>query len=307
VCENKAFLNINKTIFSTLKIKVLNVLVTFLWILLSLNSDAQRKDSPCGTRLRPEEIPMHRARVMPGHGDCTTINKVDKTFQISLWICLDSLGSQGIAQGDIDGTLERLNRDFLPAGMQFQICQTQLMENFKWDSLTVFETYNEELQMRALHYEPNTINVYLVSLIGRDDINPSGYAYFPGGPDVIVCRKDAFNEDATTMPHEMGHFFGLYHTFETEFGVELIDESNCETTGDLVCDTRPDPDEDGNADPDDQCNYTGTITQDPNGDWYLPPTDNLMSYYPVECRCRFTPQQYNRMIEQYLTLRNYLW
>jgi hypothetical protein len=297
----------NKTIFSTLKIKVLLIFSLLLLLLPSVKIQGQKKETPCGTRILPEEVAMHKARVLPGHGDCTTINRINKTFQISLWICLDSLESEGISQEDIDGTIERLNRDFLPAGMQFQICQRQLMENFKWDSLTVFTTYNEELQMRALHYEPNTINVYLVSLIGREDINPAGYAYFPGGPDVIVCRKDAFNEDATTMPHEMGHFFGLYHTFEPEFGVELIDGSNCETTGDLVCDTRPDPDENGNANAGDQCNYTGPITQDPNGEWYLPPTDNIMSYYPPECRCRFTPQQYNRMIQQYLTLRNYLW
>ncbi len=268
---------------------------------------AQKKETPCGTKLRASEIAAHKARILPGHGDCTTINKIDKTFQITLWICIDSLGSEGISANDIDGGMERLNRDFFPSGMKFEICQTNYMQNFQWDSLTVLDNFNEEVQMTTLHYEPNTINVYLVSLIGLEDIAPSGYAYFPGGPDVIVCRKDAFNEEATTMSHEMGHFFGLYHTFEPEFGIEFIDGSNCETTGDLVCDTRPDPDEDGNANPDDQCNYTGPISQDPNGDWYLPPTDNIMSYYPVECRCRFTPQQYNRMIDQYLNLRNYLW
>ncbi|MBL0071623.1 MAG: hypothetical protein IPP34_07360 [Bacteroidetes bacterium] len=39
----------------------------------------------------------------------------------------------------------------------------------------------------------------------------------------------------------MGHFFGLYHTFETQFGSELANGSNCATTGDLVCDTLPIP------------------------------------------------------------------
>jgi hypothetical protein len=87
----------------------------------------------------------------------------------------------------------------------------------------------------------------------------------------------------------------------------LANGMNCETTGDLVCDTAADPDPEGNCDPDDKCNYTGTPVIDANGDWYVPPTDNYMSYYGSPCRCRFTPGQYNRMIQQYLTNRSYLW
>ena len=129
----------NKTIFSTLKIKVLLIFSLLLLLLPSVKIQGQKKETPCGTRILPEEVAMHKARVLPGHGDCTTINRINKTFQISLWICLDSLESEGISQEDIDGTIERLNRDFLPAGMQFQICQRQLMENFKWDSLVSYQ------------------------------------------------------------------------------------------------------------------------------------------------------------------------
>jgi phage-related protein len=105
----------------------------------------------------------------------------------------------------------------------------------------------------------------------------------------------------------MGHFFGLYHTFDQDFGVELVDGSNCETTGDLVCDTEADPTDEGDHLPYPDCNYTGPYMTDANGDYYVPPTNNIMSYYSFDCICRFTPQQYNRMLEQYQQFRSYLW
>jgi hypothetical protein len=290
-----------------LKIKRIQLYLTIGLLLFASILNAQGKKERCGTVIEPQMMGLHKSRVLPGHGDCTTINRIDKTFQISLWIAVNAQGATNISDADINGALTRLNNDFAPSGMKFQYCKQENMENDRWDSLTVFPNYNEELQMRTLHYEPNTINIYLVDTIGRPDITPGGYAYFPGGPDVIVCIKSSYNEDSSVLSHEMGHFFGLYHTFETDFGLELVDGSNCETTGDFVCDTRADPDEEGNADEDDLCNYTGSVTQDANGDWYLPPTDNIMSYYPDECVCRFTPQQFNRMIDQYLNFRNYLW
>jgi Pregnancy-associated plasma protein-A len=307
VGENRKVCLKYKTIFSPLTKKNLHLFIVFVLLFSTSSIFAQQKKERCGTRIEPQMMGILKSRVLPGHGDCTTINKIDKTFQISLWIAVNSQGATNISTADIDGALVRLNNDFLPSGMKFQYCKIENMENDRWDSLTVFPTYNEELQMRALHYEPNTINIYLVDTIGKPEITPGGYAYFPGGPDVIVCLKSSYNEDSPVLSHEMGHFFGLYHTFETDFGNELVDASNCETTGDFVCDTRADPDPEGNADDEDQCNYTGPTTQDANGDWYLPPTDNIMSYYPDECVCRFTPQQFNRMIDQYLNFRNYLW
>jgi hypothetical protein len=104
----------------------------------------------------------------------------------------------------------------------------------------------------------------------------------------------------------MGHFFGLLHTFESDTGQELVDGSNCATAGDLVCDTEANPTDDGeDFELDSDCNYIGQPAIDANGDFYVPPSKNFMSYSP--CKCEFTTQQYNRMVEQYLQFRNYLW
>jgi len=288
----------------------MRAIFVFILVVFSFgNFRAQHKTHFCGTKTPTNLAQKSLLMATPDHSSCNYIKRVNRTLQISLHICYDQFGSTNIEQDDIDGALERLNLDFKPCGLQFQYCLVQYMLDDRFDSLTVTDAYDEEIQMTSIYYEPNTINVYLVDTIGVDggaDVN--GYANFPGADkDLMVIEKQAFEFDSQTFTHEMGHFFGLYHTFETDNGLELVNGSNCEIAGDLVCDTFSDPDPDGNSDPDDHCNYTGNVLVDANGDWYVPPTDNYMSYYSSDCRCRFTPQQYNRMIDQYLNNRNHLW
>ncbi len=70
-----------------------------------------------------------------------------------------------------------------------------------------------------------------------------GYAQFPSSGNNnyfgIVMRHDQFGRlgtsqaDGMTLPHEMGHCLGLYHTFQSGCG------SYCDDSGDGICDTPP--------------------------------------------------------------------
>lgn len=275
---------------------------------------AQHHNSSCGTKIPMSQIMGLQAITVPEDPECTFINKVNRTLQISLHICLNGNGGMGIMDADIQNALQRLNSDFSPCGLQFEYCTTTIMPNHEFDTLAVASAVNEETHMTILHYEPNTINVYLVDMlynVSAEDID--GYTYYPNtnNKDVIVMEKSAFNNNWGHFSHQMGHYFGLYHTDENQFGLEHPNGSNCQTAGDRICDTKADPG--GDSDSIDQCNYAGPTFQFAPGIWYVPPTDNLMSSYfstsfPVhDCRCRFTPQQYNRMIQQYLAHRSYLW
>jgi hypothetical protein len=121
----------------------------------------------------------------------------------------------------------------------------------------------------------------------------------------IVIKKSS--TDPRTLTHEMGHFFGLLHTFEGPSGgqtLELANGSNCSITGDLICDTPADP----YIDPELVSTYVDngvncrfiSMKKDANGQYYDPLVGNIMSYYSP-CSCGFTDQQYIRMATVYLS------
>ena len=107
-----------------------------------------------------------------------------------------------------------------------------------------------QIKTLAPHWpETSYFNIYVV--IGFDGQQQSsgglmGYARFPNVYDYFYesFMKVATikNLHDTTLTHELGHAFGLYHTFE---GVDYNNQSNCpvnnncQTDGDRVCDTSP--------------------------------------------------------------------
>lgn len=84
-----------------------------------------------------------------------------------------------------------------------------------------------------INWDPNRyINVYVVHNVS----GAAAYALFPsfhgGVRDGLVVSSNSGS--ATLMTHELGHYFGLYHTFQG--GCE---NGNCLESGDHVCDTPP--------------------------------------------------------------------
>lgn len=89
-------------------------------------------------------------------------------------------------------------------------------------------------------------NVYIVNKIDGNDLTSTGgiagFAYFPGAPtlDGMYVVASQAKTGTTTVSHEFGHAFSLYHTFEGDAGgVSCPSTTSCSTTGDLVCDTEP--------------------------------------------------------------------
>lgn len=253
----------------------------------------------CGTITTPQQVAFELSQIALQQNlkTFTSVPCLNKKLSIIAYIVKDSLEQPGITEQDILDAIDTANKDFAPICLSFEICEFIYVDNFQYDN---YDMPKDEEEMLTLYYKPRIINMYFVTDVPADP--QCGHAYFPGGTDLVVIKKSCI--PGLVITHELGHFFGLYHTFETQFGPELVNGSNCIPTGDLLCDTEADPDPNGNVDSD--CNYTGSPIKDANNEYYLPPVDNFMSYYG-DCRCRFTPEQYIRMANQYLTLRNYLW
>jgi len=139
----------------------------------------------------------------------------------------------------------------------------------------------------------NTVNVYFV----KDPAGACGY-YSPGAGAVAI-KNSCAAPSSTTLVHELGHYFGLPHTFYgwenggTPSNPEKVTRSgfnaNCSNAGDGFCDT----DADYLADRW-NCPYKG-VKYDANGDLYHPDSSIYMSYATDACMTRFSNQQIGRM------------
>lgn len=131
----------------------------------------------------------------------------------------------------------------------------------------------------------------------------AGYATMPPGSgpqDGIVVTS--FGE---MLVHEMGHYLGLYHTFE---GRNCVN-NNCATDGDKVCDTPPDSRMANSVAcnmPDNSCN-TDTLSNYSNGNFTTDVPDqisNFMDYGNSGCHNQFTQGQADRMLAAINTQRS---
>lgn len=169
--------------------------------------------------------------------------------------------------------------------------------------LSNHQTYQRS-QLKLLSYWDNTryLNMYVVKNINNGS-GILGYSSFPGGPpdeDGIVVRHDYFGKVGTaatslgrTTTHEIGHWFGLYHTFNSGCGIDTCAD------GDLVCDTPP------AANPNFGCPTINSCSNDmPNVNDQI---QNYLDYSNDNCKSMFTDGQKQRMQATLISLRNDIW
>lgn len=147
-----------------------------------------------------------------------------------------------------------------------------------------------DLAMKNLdRWDPHLyLNVWIIQYTGSSTI--AGYATYPvavgSGEDGIVIQYNYLT--ASLFGHEVGHYLGLYHTFEGG-----CTNNNCQLDGDQVCDTPPDATNDYTC-PNNSCAtemndtssfnpFTGNVNDSPN----------YMDY--TNCPLLFTTGQSTRM------------
>jgi hypothetical protein len=155
---------------------------------------------------------------------------------------------------------------------------------------------------------PGLLNIFIHRTLFDNKGSLNGIAYDIPNYYLSVVSS-AINEtgsnvgNRSTTAHEMGHCFGLLHTFETNYGVENIRRSapcvNCFSAGDLLCDTEADPHSDtyNTATEITNCVFSDpNTTQTCNGSQlqYRMNPRNLMAYGVRSCRDLFTDGQGGR-------------
>jgi hypothetical protein len=232
-----------------------------------------------------------------------------------------------ISDAQINNAILQLNSDFENGGnenevnIQFCLAQRDPQNNpttgilrtnasslASYNSLGISIGGNEMEVKDFTEIWPNNmyINIWIVHDIANDQPNAQayGYATFPKSDpsiDGIVIQYDAMGtpEQSKVITHEMGHYFQLYHTFQSSPNQLCSlndpcdnDDSNnntevcCITTGDRCCDTESHSQTFG-------CPETITLSC---GEGINPPViHNHMSYTNNACKDHFTQDQILRM------------
>ena len=287
----------------------------FLFFVFALNFKSIAQKVPqCGTVATQEDIDRIKA-MLPQfkkyEQEFLNLKKSNSTpimtsIPIKAHIVRRTNGSDGLSESDLNTAIAHMNTFYANAGMEFFLCDgINYIDN---DAYYIFDDSNNsnaEANLTGANNVNGLINIYFVqSITTSSGGGAAGYAYFPGGPDVIMMTNSATTNQSTLI-HEVGHFFSLFHTHGPSNSVlttELVDGSNCDTDGDLICDTPADPNLSGAVD--NSCNYTG-FAMDANNQFFTPDTSNILSYSTWSCRNTLTTQQWARIYAAFRTARNY--
>ena len=275
--------------------------IIFLFVLFLFTSSLSAQHQ-CGNHSAEVNTPYLRQlnkiiqNSPPQQRNATSMNFVP----VQLHIIRTSAGTGGLDAAVYEAALDEVNKYYKNAQIHFYQCAAI---NYIDDDTYYDYDKSEMNALDAAHSVANVINIYTTDNCTSGANNICGHAQFPGGLDFVMLDNDC-TINGSTFAHELGHYFYLLHTHETAVGAELVDGSNCTTTGDWLCDTPADPTLSSVVDAG-GCIYTGTAT-DANGDSYTPDVNNVMSYVTRICRYSFTSGQYSRMLNTLQTSRTYL-
>ncbi|HYE97081.1 MAG TPA: M43 family zinc metalloprotease [Rubricoccaceae bacterium] len=195
-----------------------------------------------------------------------------------------SISQGNVSDAMIANQIQVLNDAYAPWGYSFTLASVDRTTNSSWYN-GCYSSSTERQMKRALAIDPtNNLNIYTC--------NPSGgilgWAYFPWSyrqdnamHGVVLLHSSLPGGSAApynlgdTGTHEVGHYLGLYHTFQ----------GGCANPGDSVSDTPAE------ASPAYGC-PTGRNTCSAPG---LDPIENFMDYTDDSCMDRFTAGQDARM------------
>lgn len=254
----------------------------------------------CGTHATAEQL-----KFMESFDDKVSLNSRTEAVDIQIPIMFHSVtrddGTGGLTPVQAEGILNNLNNFYSNSSIQFflndDVNYIANSDQFDFDA-------SAEGSVAVGNDVGGVINIYFFNTIVLGGSGLCGYTRFPPSSDrIFVAYSCVIGE--TTLEHEIGHYFTLFHTHgTTNTGTtdELVNGTNCSSAGDRICDTPADPNLTGNVT---NCIYTGTA-KDANGDFYKPDVSNIMAYAPDQCQNKFSQGQYDRIRSGFENGRIYL-
>lgn len=225
------------------------------------------QDWQCETVTNGFHIPVYQSNAKT--------NYPSACVNLKFHIVRTSAGLGGFNPANLESVMTTFRQAYQPHNI--------FLENAGFDFIDDNQYRNLDIRQRGLNLtqvnrDTNAIDIYIVeslwSLGGPGTHLGNAFSIISKS---LVIREDRLNSSVGV--HELGHCFGLYHTHEVNLTCfENIARDNCETCGDLLCDTPAD-------------------NQIRNSPGYSTDTFNFMSTYePLDLR-RFSQGQGARMRE----------
>ena len=202
---------------------------------------------------------------------------------VAFHVIHSSSNTGNITTATIEGAMDKLNLRYNEHNIHFTLDTINRISNDTWFTLPedelwgdVEEEFRQSTAIDPVHY----YNIWSCNMANTD---AAGWNYFPNWSSedshwqgtTIDYRYVGFANE--TLPHEAGHYFYLYHTFQ----------GGCSEPGDAVDDTPFQDDNDSYpcVESTDSCpNQAGND-----------PVHNIMNYSSDNCRDRFSAGQKDRM------------
>ncbi|MEO6323307.1 MAG: zinc metalloprotease [Thermoanaerobaculia bacterium] len=216
-----------------------------------------------------------------------------RTVNVYVHVIRDNNGVGGASSTMINQQISVLNNAYVSMGVSFNLISTDTTNNSSWYTMQPGTTAETQCKTALHRGGKGDLNLYCANIGG----GLLGWATFPSSyaskplMDGVVCLTESLPGGSAspynlgdTGTHEVGHWVGLYHTFQ----------GGCNGQGDYVSDTATEKSAAfGCPSGRDSCSRGAGVD----------PITNFMDYTDDQCMFQFTPGQASRASSQLATYR----